>query len=256
MSVFFDNSITDSGRLLWAEMQAGGTFEATKIVIGSGYMPSGKTTKTMTAVATPVQEITLNKKKSLGSGDFVFGGIFTNKDITSAFYYRELGLYAKVTRADGTATDEILYSYGNAGDNAEVIPAYSTDTIVERQLDIITYIGNDATVNLEVSSGLSVSWDDFYDEINRIDELFDQISTDSSFLLPADGWGEDKTQTVTVAGVTATMKAPIIDVLATTEDEDTEWLKIWRVEILDGQMKFYAREIPMLDLTVRYKVVM
>lgn len=157
MSAFFDNSITDSGRQLYAEMQAGGAFVPTRIVIGSGYLPTGKTTRTVTSVAEPVKSIELNKKEKLNDGDFVIGGVFTNEDITAAFYYRELALYAKVVRADETETAETLYSYGNAGANAELIPAYSTDTAIERQLDILTYIGNDATVKIEVETGVYVS---------------------------------------------------------------------------------------------------
>lgn len=161
MGVFFDNAITDGGRQLWAEMQAGGSFVPTKIVIGSGYLPTGKTSRTMTAVAEPVQNISLNKTEKLTGGDYVFGGVFTNKDVTTAFYYRELALYAKVKRADGTETAETLYSYGNAGANAELIPAYSTGTAIERQLDIISYIGNDATVMVEIQSGVTVSQQEF-----------------------------------------------------------------------------------------------
>lgn len=175
MGVFFDNSITDVGRQLWAEMQAGGSFVPTKIVIGSGYMPTGKTSRTMTEVAEPVQNISLNKTGKLTGGDYVFGGVFTNKDVTTAFYYRELALYAKVKRADGTETAETLYSYGNAGYNAELIPAYSTGTAIERQLDIISYIGNDATVMVEIQSGVTVSQQEFnakVAELTEADEAF------------------------------------------------------------------------------------
>lgn len=175
MGVFFDNSITDVGRQLWAEMQAGGSFMPTKIVIGSGYMPTGKTSRTMTAVAEPVQNISLNKTEKLTDGDYVFGGVFTNKDVTTPFYYRELALYAKVKRADGTETAETLYSYGNAGYNAELIPAYSTGTAIERQLDIISYIGNDATVMVEIQSGVTVSQQEFnakIAELTAADEAF------------------------------------------------------------------------------------
>ena len=161
MGVFFDNAITDGGRQLWAEMQAGGSFVPTKIVVGSGYLPTGKTSRTMTAVAEPVQNISLNKTEKLTGGDYVFGGMFTNRDVTAPFYYRELALYAKVERADGTETAETLYSYGNAGANAELIPAYSTGTAIERQLDIISYIGNDATVMVEIQSGVTVSQQEF-----------------------------------------------------------------------------------------------
>ncbi len=168
MSAFFDNSITDAGRLLWAEMQAGGVFIPTKIVVGAGYLPSGKTTRTMTAVAEAIQTIALNKNEKMPGGDYIFGGVFSNKDVTEAFYYRELALYAKVERPDGTETTETLYSYGNAGANAELIPAYSTGTAVERQLDIITYIGNDATVKVEIATGIYVSKTEFDTKIGAL----------------------------------------------------------------------------------------
>lgn len=173
MSVFFDNNITDVGRQLWAEMQAGGSFVPTRIVVGSGYLPAGKTTKTVTAVAEPVQSIQLNKSEKMSGGDYVFGGVFTNKDVTAAFYYRELALYAKVERPDGTETEETLYSYGNAGANAELIPAYSTGTAVERQLDILSYIGNDATVTVEIATGIYVSKTEFDAKFGELKEATD-----------------------------------------------------------------------------------
>ena len=173
MSVFFDNNITDVGRQLWAEMQAGGSFVPTKIVVGSGYLPTGKTTKTVTAVVEPVQSIQLNKSEKMSGGDYVFGGVFTNKDVTAAFYYRELALYAKVERTDGTETAETLYSYGNAGANAELIPAYSTGTAIERQLDILSYIGNDATVTVEIATGIYVSKTEFDAKISELKEATD-----------------------------------------------------------------------------------
>lgn len=173
MSVFFDNNITDVGRQLWAEMQAGGSFVPTRIVVGSGYLPAGKTTKTVTAVAEPVQSIQLNKSEKMSGGDYVFGGVFTNKDVTAAFYYRELALYAKVERPDGTETEETLYSYGNAGANAELIPAYSTGTAVERQLDILSYIGNDATVTVEIATGIYVSKTEFDAKFGELKDATD-----------------------------------------------------------------------------------
>lgn len=185
MSAFFDNSITDNGRQLYAEMQAGGTFVPTRIVIGSGYLPTGKTTRTVASVAEPVKSIELNKKEKLNDGDFIIGGVFTNEDITAAFYYRELALYAKVVRADETETAETLYSYGNAGVNAELIPAYSTDTAIERQLDILTYIGNDAVVELEIATGIYVSKNEYDAKIETIEEELDGKSITTPITIPA-----------------------------------------------------------------------
>ena len=65
MAQFTNNSITDSGRVLLAMAQIGGTLDPTRIVIGSGYMPSGQTAAKMTDVVSPVVSLDIIKKKRL-----------------------------------------------------------------------------------------------------------------------------------------------------------------------------------------------
>lgn len=183
MSVFYDNSITDVGRLLLADIQSGAKFVPTKIVIGSGYMPQGKTTRTMTDVAEIVKELSLNKVQKTSDGSVIFGTSFNNEDIFEPFYYRELGLYAKGVyyNDDGepsNETEEVLYSYGNAGDNAELIPAYSEGSITERQLDLIVYIGNDTEVVVNIESGMYVTMPVFTEQIEKINKEIITIKAD------------------------------------------------------------------------------
>lgn len=173
MSVFYNNDITNKGRQLFALMQDGGKFMPTRIVMGSGYMPQGTTTRTINDVVIPFATLEINKSSPKENGDFMLGGLFTNSDLTQDEYFRELGLYAKVQKSDGSMTEEVLYSYGNAFDNAELIPKYGVDTAIERQLDIITYVGNDANVVVEVTSGISVDKQEFDEEIDRLDGLID-----------------------------------------------------------------------------------
>lgn len=162
MGNFSNNSITDVGKMLLADVQAGAVFTPTRIVIGSGSMPSGATTHGMTDVITPVKSLVINKKKRTPDGKCVFGGVFTNEEVTAPFYFRELALYAKAVyrNEDGSVkseTAETLYSYGNAGATADYMPAYSTATVVEKQMDLIVWIGNDAQVDLTVESGIYVN---------------------------------------------------------------------------------------------------
>lgn len=211
MSVFYDNNITNKGRYLFSLMQAGGQLKFTKIVMGSGYMPTGTTTRTITDVVIPFAEIEVNKINPRENGDFIVGGYFTNEELTQDEYFRELGIYAKVHLSEGGETEELLYSYGNAYDNAEIIPKYSTSTAVERQLDLIVYVGNDADVKVEVASGVYVT----YDRLNEYLELKsdkptvitgtltssqtsltlenDAITTDSIIDIYADKWGVSPT---------------------------------------------------------------
>lgn len=180
MSAFYDNNVTDVGRLLLGDVQMGASFVPTKIVIGKGYLPQGKTTRTMTDVADVVKELALNKATKNPDGDAIFGAIFSNEDIQEAFYYRELGLYAKgvyYNQSGGVEreTAEVLYSYGNAGENAELIPAYSTGSVVERQLDLLVYIGNDTEVKLEIETGLYVTIPVFNDTVERLEREIEEV---------------------------------------------------------------------------------
>ena len=161
MASFQDNSITDIGLSLLAEVELGAVFTPTRIVVGSGYLPDGMTVRTVKDVVTPIQSMPINKKVRNQDGTVVFGCVFTNANTAAPFYYRELALYAKAVRPDGTETEEILYSYGNAGENAELIEAYSTSTAVERQLDLIVYIGNDATIHLSIQSDIYVTQEEY-----------------------------------------------------------------------------------------------
>lgn len=157
MANFSNNAITDAGRILLADVQTGAVFTPTRIVMGSGYLPSGTTTRTIKNVVAPVKALDINKKKKGNDGTVTIGGVYSNIDIAEAFYFRELALYAKAVFPDGRETAEVLYSYGNAGASADLMPAYSAETAVERQIDLVTYIGNDTQVNLEIASGIYVS---------------------------------------------------------------------------------------------------
>ncbi len=166
MANFSNNAITDVGRSLFADVQAGAVFIPTRIVIGSGELPSGKTPATMTDVVAPVASLAINKKTRSPDGKAIYGGVYTNKDITTAFYFRELALYARAEYRDENGNvlqeiPEVMYSYGNAGSSADYMPAYSTSTVVERQMDLVVYVGNDTAIDLTVESGVYVTREEF-----------------------------------------------------------------------------------------------
>ena len=129
MANFQNNSITEYGRILLAEVQAGAVFIPTRIVLGSGNLPAGKEPTTMTDVVSPVKDLNINKKEKTPDGKVVFGGAYDNQGVTKPFYLRELALYARAEyrNEDGSvkkAVDEVLYSYGNAGATADYIVVY------------------------------------------------------------------------------------------------------------------------------------
>ena len=172
MGSFSNNAITDVGKMLLADVQAGAVFKPTRIVMGSGTMPNGTTIQRMTNVITPVKSLAINKKSRTPDGKCVFGGVYTNEEITAPFYFRELALYAKAVylNPDGTVKSEgaeTLYSYGNAGATADYMPAYSTSTVVEKQMDLVIWVGEDAQVDLTIESGVHVSQKEFNSHASR-----------------------------------------------------------------------------------------
>ena len=158
----FTNAIASGGRQLLAHAQAGAVLIPTKIVMGSGNMPAGSTAASMTAVVTPEVDLVINKKEVTPQGTCIIGGVYDNRATTAGFYFREIAVFmrAEYRAADGTVTQsvpEALYSYGNAGETADYMPAYSTSTVVEKQIDLVVWVGSNATVDLTIESGVLIT---------------------------------------------------------------------------------------------------
>lgn len=152
MAVFVQQDITNAGLLLLAKVQTGGTLTFSKITVGSGYLPDTVSPRTIEQVVTPVINVDINKKEVNADRTATIGGIFTNRDVTEAFYFRELALFAI-----DPDLGEILYCYGNAGDTAELIPAHGGSTLVEKLIDIVTIIGSATTVSAIMASNAYAS---------------------------------------------------------------------------------------------------
>ena len=103
--------------------------------MGSGNLPAGTTVRSITAVVAPEQILTISKKKRANDGTVTVGGVYSNQAVTTGFYFRELGLYAKAVYPDGREIPEVLYSYGNAGSTADYMTAYTSGQPVEREID-------------------------------------------------------------------------------------------------------------------------
>lgn len=254
MANFQNNAITESGRLLLAEVQAGAVMIPTRIVLGSGSIPAGKEPATMTAVVAPVKDLEINKKEKTPDGKIVFGGVYDNRDVTQPFYFRELALYARAEyrNEDGSvkkAVDEVLYSYGNAGDTADYMPAYSTETVVEKQLDIVVYIGNSAKVDLSIESGV-------YMTVGMAREMAAGMGWSQSvpLTIPATGWTETGetpySYTLDIALDAAKEDhIPTVDVhKASMAIAEAAGIGSFS-QTMDGVVRLWSRKIPAADMT-------
>lgn len=150
MSTFTLNSITVKGLNVIAKLVAGSTLEFTRIAIGDGAMPSDKTPLTVTDLAHRLFDVTINSVESDGTGSATVTGVFSNKDKETGFFYRELGLYAK----DPDTQAEFLYCYGNAAADAEWISPSGASSVIEKEVKIVTLVGNAENVTANIPSGI------------------------------------------------------------------------------------------------------
>ncbi len=159
MAGLYDMVYTDEGAKLVAGILAEeAKLDMTKIVVGKGYMPDGKGLGQMEAMVQPVADLPIKKKERMGDeSEIVIGTMFDNTEMAESFFYRELGVFAKAVHPDGSESKEVLYMYGNAGDSAEYIPAHSGNTVVEKKIDIVVYVGRKTNVVLEVAEAFFVT---------------------------------------------------------------------------------------------------
>lgn len=141
-------SFTNRGRELQAKAQAGAQLNFTKIAIGDGQL-SGQSISDLITLIHQVKLLTLNKFKTMPGGKAVIGGVLSNQDIVAGFWWRELGLFAM-----DPDLGEILYCYGNAGELAEYIPSPGGSQILEKQVDIVSIVGNASNISATIEQSL------------------------------------------------------------------------------------------------------
>jgi len=139
---------TNRGKVLEAKAQTGVALNFTRIGVGDGEL-TGQDISDLTALIHEVKSLALTSLKTLTGGKASVGGVLSNQGLAAGFYWREVGLFA--TDPD---LGEILYCYGNAGALAEYIPAGGGSEILEKQVSIVSIVGNAANVSATIEQSL------------------------------------------------------------------------------------------------------
>ena len=146
MGAFGGLIITNKGLALQAKAQIGAELNFTRIGVGDGTL-GGQPIPNLTSLINEKMSLTITKLKVLSAGKAVVGGVLSNQDVTTGFYFREIGVFA-MDPDEG----EILYCYGNAGSGAEYIPPGGGPDVIEKQIDLVMIIGNASNVSAEIPS--------------------------------------------------------------------------------------------------------
>ena len=137
--------ITKQGALLAAKTLQGKKIEFDHAEIGSGNLSGNAVDKT--SLTTKVLECPIQKVEITEDTQAKVSFIFKNTDAKSAFYFREIGLFA----IDPDTKAKVLYAYTNAGTTAEYINNSIAEKI-EKHITINVIVDNASNVTITLDS--------------------------------------------------------------------------------------------------------
>ena len=137
--------ITKQGALLAAKTLQGKKIEFDHAEIGSGNLSGNAVDKT--SLTTKVLECPIKKVEITEDTQAKVSFIFKNTDAKSAFYFREIGLFA----IDPDTKAKVLYAYTNAGTTAEYINNSIAEKI-EKHITINVIVDNASNVTITLDS--------------------------------------------------------------------------------------------------------
>ena len=123
----------------------------TRIALGDGTLTESESIESLTALKHPMAQNTVQAINSRGNGEIDVVATISNASVTSGFYARELGVFAKV----GDTGTEKLFAYTNAGAQASYTPAGTS--LDEKLITVTFYIGNDVNVKINLNSQLYIT---------------------------------------------------------------------------------------------------
>lgn len=164
MAKYPNITLTNGGINMIAESQGSGQLIFTSIKLGDGTTASGEDLKALTDLKNPLLIADISSiDDTTSAGQISLTAVINNANVTTGFFARELGIYAKI----GTDGTEKLYAYTNAGNYADYMPDKNTP-IDENKIKVTLVVGNASSVTAIINSSIVYT---------TIDEVNQAIST-------------------------------------------------------------------------------
>lgn len=123
------------------------TFSVARLGSGTLADSSMKAIKARTSLVKSVMEIDITGVKQTSETQATISFVFQNTKASSAFYFRELGIFA----IDPDTKQEVLFAYAYAGENAEYVNN-SISEIVEKTINVVVTVDNASNVTITLDS--------------------------------------------------------------------------------------------------------
>ena len=143
-------TLTQAGMNMIAQSQGGTALIFTKLQLGDGQLSSGQSIAALTALIDPLLTASISSIDTTSvSGQATLEFTISNSGVSTGFFARELGVFAKV----GSSGTEQLFAYTNAGNYADYMPP-STSPITENQINVTLVTGAATGVSAVINSSL------------------------------------------------------------------------------------------------------
>lgn len=151
MANFPGLKMTAAGRELQAKAQTGQPLKFTRVALGDGLPPADP--DALVALVNECQTLSIQRQEVPGDGTAVLRVIMTNQGVATGFYMRELATFAE----DPDTGAEVLYSYSNAGDECDFLPAEGAAVVWEGIFDLVTVVGNAENVTAVIDDYITIA---------------------------------------------------------------------------------------------------
>jgi len=151
MANFPGLKMTAAGRELQAKAQTGQLLKFTRVALGDGLPPADP--DALVALVNECQTLSIQRQEVPGDGTAVLRVIMTNQGVATGFYMRELATFAE----DPDTGAEVLYSYSNAGDECDFLPAEGAAVVWEGIFDLVTVVGNAENVTAVIDDYITIA---------------------------------------------------------------------------------------------------
>ena len=144
--------LTKQGLKLQAKVDAGNAMQLTKCRLGSGTIGSGQQLEDLTELVAPVQTLPIaSVTYSDDSHACIISAVTDNSTVTTGYYLREFGIYAK-DPDDG----EILYAVASDSE-PDFIPAKGASTVISQEIGVALTFANAANVTAAVNTSATAT---------------------------------------------------------------------------------------------------
>ena len=164
MAEFNNSAMTRWGNMAAAQALAGKKLVFTRIAFGDGYVPDTTSPEEMTDLVHTCASFAVTRVKVHPENTATIGGTYINDELEHGYWWREVGLFAIMPETG----EAILFSYANAGEYAEWIPASDGTTVFEKRMDLFVYVGSKASVELKVLPDSFITTEQLTEELDAV----------------------------------------------------------------------------------------